>query len=152
MTNRRRGGLSREEYGAIAAFRFELRRFLAFSEQAAAGRGLPAQQHQALLSIAGHKGPQPPTAGSLAEQLLIAQPTAAELVARMVEANLLSKRPSPDDRRRTELALTPRAEALLHELTEAHVAELEVLEPALTRALSRLGADRRGGREPRSNG
>jgi DNA-binding MarR family transcriptional regulator len=132
-------GLSRDEYAAIAAFRFELRRFLAFSEQAAASHGLPAQQHQGLLAIAGHKETQPPTSGSIAQQLLIAQPTAAELVSRMVEAGLVSKQPSASDRRRTELTLTAKAEHLLHALTEAHVAELEVLEPALTRALSRMG-------------
>jgi hypothetical protein len=49
-------GLPRESYAAIAAFRLELRRFLAFSEAAAGKVGLPAQQHQALLAIAGHDG------------------------------------------------------------------------------------------------
>jgi DNA-binding MarR family transcriptional regulator len=129
-------GLSREAYAAIAAFRLELRRFLAFSEAAAGKVGLPAQQHQALLAIAGHDGP--PTVGFVAEQLLIAPQTAAELVARMVEAGLLTKVADAQDRRRAALTPTRKAEAMLQQLTAAHLEELRTLEPALTRALSRV--------------
>jgi DNA-binding MarR family transcriptional regulator len=135
-------GLSDEDYGAIAAFRFQLRRFLAFSEAAAARAGLPPQQHQALLAIAGHGGAAPPSVGVLAEQLLIAPHTAAELAARMVEAGLIVKAPSAHDRRRTELQLTPRARRLLRGLTEAHLRELDTLEPALIRALNKLNRRR----------
>ncbi len=132
-------GLSQQEYAAIAAFRFELRRFLAFSAAAAASEGLPAQQHQALLAIAGHDGAEPATVGALAEQLLVAPHTAAELVSRMVEAGLLTKTPSQSDRRRVGLTLTAQADEVLGRLTEAHLKELSTLEPALVRALGRLG-------------
>lgn len=128
--------LSRSHYAALAAFRYELRRFLAFSEAAATAAGLPAQQHQALLTVAGHLGPVPPTVGHIAERLLIAPHSAAELVARMVEAGLLTKNRGARDRRRMELALTADAEALLLRLTEAHLEELGSLEPALLRALA----------------
>jgi DNA-binding MarR family transcriptional regulator len=136
----RDGCLSKEQYAAIAAFRFELRRFLAFSEAAAAKVGLPAQQHQALLAIAGQGGS--PTVGWLAEQLLIAPHTAAELAARMAEAALITKVPSVQDRRRVELVLTPKAEDLLQRLTAAHLEELKTLEPALTKALGRMSRAR----------
>lgn len=129
-------GLSVQQFAAIAAFRYELRRFLAFSEAAAAEVGLPAQQHQALLTLMGHD--RAPSIGLLAEQLLIAPHTAAELVARMAEAGLVEKAPSPQDRRRMELTVTPKARALMHRLTAAHVRELETLEPALATALGRL--------------
>ncbi len=132
--------LSRAHYAALAAFRYELRRFLAFSEAAATAAGLPPQQHQALLTVAGHLGPEPPTVGHIAERLLIAPHSAAELVNRMVEAGLLTKTRAEQDRRRMELALTPEAEALLHRLTSAHLEELRSLEPALVRALG-LGRD-----------
>jgi DNA-binding MarR family transcriptional regulator len=135
-------GLSQKQFAAIAAFRYELRRFLAFSEAAAARMGLPAQQHQALLTIAGHTGPEPPSVGILAEQLMVAPHTAAELVARMIDAALLLKTPSPQDRRRMELALTPKARAMLDQLTAAHLDELKTLEPALTRALGKLNKAR----------
>lgn len=131
-------GLTRAQYGAIAAFRYELRRFLAFSEQAAAAAGVPAQQHQALLAIAGHAGEDAPSVGELAERLLIAPHTAAELVSRMAAAGLLEKTAASEDRRRVRLALTPKAERLLADLTEAHLKELEVLEPALLKAVRKL--------------
>ena len=56
---------SKQEYVALAAFRHQLRQFLLFSENAAAAAGLPAQQHQALLALAGHEGTEPPTVGML---------------------------------------------------------------------------------------
>lgn len=130
--------LSREQYAAIAAFRYQLRRFLAFSEAAAQQAGLPQQQHQAMLVIAGHLGPEAPTVGILADRLLIAPHTAAELVSRMVEASLLTKTRSAHDGRRMELALTLQAESVLAELTAAHLEELRTMEPALVRALGKL--------------
>ncbi len=126
-----------EQYRALARFRHELRRFLSFSETAAAAAGLPPQQHQALLAVAGHDGAGRPTVGDLAERLVVASHTAAELLSRMAEAGLLTKTHPPADRRRTELALTAKAEELLAGLTEAHLRELEQLEPALARALGR---------------
>jgi DNA-binding MarR family transcriptional regulator len=134
--------LTTPQFAAIAAFRYELRRFLAFSEQAAAEVGLPAQQHQALLAIMGQAEKGPPSIGALAELLLVAPHTAAELVARMVEAGLVIKTPCALDRRRAELTLTPRARTLLDRLTPAHVEELKTLEPALARALGKLSRAR----------
>ncbi|HEY4029308.1 MAG TPA: MarR family winged helix-turn-helix transcriptional regulator [Caulobacteraceae bacterium] len=134
--------LTTAQFGAIAAFRYELRRFLAFSEQAAAEVGLPAQQHQALLAITGQAEKGPPSIGQLAELLLVAPHTAAELVARMVDGGLVVKTPCPLDRRRAELTLTARARTLLDRLTPAHVEELKTLEPALARALGKLSRAR----------
>jgi len=131
--------LSPDQYAALADFRFRLRRFLAFSEAAAARVGLPPQQHQALLAIVGHRGRSPATVGLLADQLLIAPHSAAELVARMVEGGLLTKTRAAEDRRRSELAPTPRAEALLRTLTAAHLEELRGLAPALAGALAPMG-------------
>ena len=128
--------LTADQYRSIARFRHQLRRFLAFSEAAAAAAGLPAQQHQALLVVAGHPGPEAPTVGAVAQQLIIAPHTAAELVARMVAAGLLVKTQARNDGRRQELALTPAAADLLQKLTTAHLRELEELRRALVQAAS----------------
>lgn len=130
----RQGTLGRKHYVAIAAFRHQLRRFLSFSEAAAAKAGLPAQQHQALLAILGHSEPDPPTVGTIAEQLIVAPHTAAELVSRMVVSGLITKTPSSVDRRRLELALTAKAVAIMAGLTQAHLRELETLRTALNLA------------------
>jgi DNA-binding MarR family transcriptional regulator len=123
------------QYAALAKFRHELRRFLAFSEAEALAAGLPVQQHQALLAIAGRAPGEPASVGDVAEQLLVAPHTAAELTARMAEAGLVEKRTSSRDRRRVELRLTPRARRLLAGLTQAHLDELRTLGPALIEAL-----------------
>lgn len=125
--------LTHGQYAAIASFRLQLRRFLAFSEAAAHEVGLAPQQHQALLAIAGHEGDAPPSVGTIASQLLIAPHSAAELVSRMAEAGLVAKRRSAADRRRAELVLTEKAEAILRRLTAAHLQELRVLAQALAR-------------------
>jgi DNA-binding MarR family transcriptional regulator len=52
-----------------------------------------------------------------------------------VEWGLLAKARAAEDRRRIELSLTPRAEALLRTLTAAHLEELRDLAPALIEAL-----------------
>ena len=139
MTSRTRGDtvLTREQYAAIAGFRHQLRRFLAFSEAAAAAEGLPPQQHQALLAIAGPPPGKSANVGYLAEQLLIAPHTAAELTSRMMQTGLLAKSPSRTDRRRVDLSLTVKANDLLSRLTEAHLDELRTLEPALVVALEK---------------
>ena len=131
-------GLLPEQYAAIAAFRYELRRFQEFSQAAAKAAGLPPQQHQALLTIAGHTGAEPPSVGTIAEQLIIAPNAAAELVTRMVEAALLTKTLSCRDRRRLELTLTKQALVLLDQLTAVHLEELRTLEAALKHALDRF--------------
>ena len=79
--------------------------------------------------------------GTIAEQLLIAPNTAAELVARMVDSALITKTPSCQDRRRTELTLTKKALVLLDRLTAVHLKELRTLEPALRRAVTRLDSE-----------
>lgn len=131
------------DYAALAAFRRDLRRFLAFSQSAARAAGLPPRQHQALLAIKGHaKGP-PVTVGKLAEDLLIAPHTATELVERLVRGGLLTKRRAPAEARRVELALTNRAEKILHLLSAAHLAELRRIGPLLTAQLRTIRARRR---------
>jgi hypothetical protein len=72
-----KGPLSGTQYAAIAAFRTQLRRFLAFSEAAAGAEGLAQQQHQALLVLAGYSGDEAPGVGTVAEALLIAPPSRA---------------------------------------------------------------------------
>ena len=47
------------DYKALAQFRFQLRKFLSFSEAAAHQAGLTPQQHQALLAIKGFSGAEP---------------------------------------------------------------------------------------------
>lgn len=124
------------DYQALAAFRRALREFVAFSELAARSVGLTPQQHQALLSIRGFGRPM--SIGALAEELLIRPNSALELAGRLVKAGLVTRTSAADDRRRVDLTLTPRAEALLSELSATHLAELRRRRPLLESLLGRL--------------
>ena len=123
--------LSKADYETLAAFRRALRTFADFSAKAARQVGLTTHQHQALLAIKGCPAGIPMTVGHLAEELLVAPHTAAELVARLEAGDLVDKVADPDDRRRALLPLTARSEAMLSELTLAHRREVRVLAPRL---------------------
>ena len=86
------------DYAALLRFRHALRRFLAFSEQAAAAEGLTTQQHQLLLAVRGHDD-EAPTTSALAELLVLKNNSAVELIDRAVAAGLVERRPDPEDRK-----------------------------------------------------
>lgn len=115
------------DYRALASFRTELRRFLAFSEGAARAAGLTPQQHQMLLVVRGHGGPGPASVSDVADALLVKRHSATELVARAAEAGLVERTTDPDDGRRTLVVLTADGEEVLSGLSALHAAELRRL-------------------------
>lgn len=129
--------LTQSDYEALAAFRFELRRFLQFSEEAARSLGLTPQQHQALLAIRAAPG-QAMSIGVLAEQLFIQPHSASELADRLEALDLLVRETAENDRRRVRLRLTPAAEDRLARMTTAHRGEVVRMRGTLTAILARL--------------
>lgn len=125
------------DYVALAEFRFELRNFLRFSEQAARSAGLAPQQHQALLSIraSGEAGMR---VGELADRLLLKPHSASELVQRLLEHDLVIRQQADGDRRQVHLALSHRAGEVLASLSASHRVELRRLRPLLLRLLDAL--------------
>lgn len=113
------------EYRALGEFRRALREFLAYSEDGAEEHGLSPQQHQALLAIRAHWGPEPMSIGELAERLLVKHHSAVGLVDRMAERGLISRVASPADRRRVLLELTPEARRILSEISVRNLARLK---------------------------
>jgi DNA-binding MarR family transcriptional regulator len=117
--------LSQAHYERLAAIRLALRRFVSVTEANARRVGLAPQQHQALLSIkGGYPGQSAITIGELAAHLLIKHHSAVELTERLVRGGLVSREPSPADRRRIYLTITPKGDELLERLSEASLAEL----------------------------
>lgn len=123
----------------LSDFRYVIRRFLKFSQDAAQGHGLTSRQHQALLAIKGFPGDTPPTIGELAERLAIQHHSTVELVDRLVEAQLILRTHDPEDRRRVLLGLTNAAEQHLARLSAIHLEELQKLRPTLQRILDQAG-------------
>ncbi|HEV2208439.1 MAG TPA: MarR family transcriptional regulator [Verrucomicrobiae bacterium] len=130
--------LSKAQYETLAAFRYALRRFLHFSEQAAHDAGLTPQQHQALLAIKGFPARDRVTVGELAERLQLQHHSAVGLVDRLVSEKLVGRSPSAEDRRQVFVQLTPRGEKVLNRLSSAHTRQLNRLGPELNRLLQQL--------------
>jgi len=133
----RRRGPSQADYEALSQFRYLIRCFLQFSQNAAEAAGLKPRQHQALLAIKGYPGGGPITIGDLAERLRIRHHTAVELVDRLSEAGLVKRIADPDDHRRVLLGLTALAAEHLADLSAAHLDELSRIEPLLKQVLPR---------------
>jgi DNA-binding MarR family transcriptional regulator len=122
-------------YRALADFRYEIRRFLNFSERAARAAGVEPRQHQALLAIKGLPRGREATVGSLAERLQIRHHSAVELATRLERKKLIRRSRNNADRRQVLLHLTRRGERLLRNLSQSHRAELGSAGPKLLRAL-----------------
>ena len=101
------------EYQTLAEFRYQLRRFLRFSEQAARAAGLEPQQHQLLLALKGLPEGSKATIGVLAERLQIAHHSTVELIDRLVERGYIQRCRDETDQRRVLVSLTPQGEEVL---------------------------------------
>jgi DNA-binding MarR family transcriptional regulator len=130
--------LSKAEYELLATFRYALRQFLRFSEEAARAAGIEPQQHQALLAIKGFPERDQITISELADRLQIRHHSAVGLVDRLVAHGLLAREPATGDRRQVYVGLTALGEALLEQLTAAHKQELRRLGPELRMLLGHL--------------
>jgi DNA-binding MarR family transcriptional regulator len=134
-----RRALKPADYERLAEFRYVLRHFLIFSENAALAAGLSAQQHQALLAIKGVSTDTPVTAGLLAERLGIRHHSAVGLLDRLAEKSLVQRQRNTADRRQVFIRLTPKAERQLARLSAAHQRELQRVAPLLRGLLTQLG-------------
>jgi len=121
---RRSARLSDAEYAALGQFRWSMRQFLQFSEEGAREQGISSQQHQALLAIRSHPGPEALTIGGLAERLFIKNHSALELVARMAENGLVERTASDEDRRRVLLRILPRGAEILETISLRNLGQL----------------------------
>jgi len=133
MTNANELKLS--DYAALADFRYHIRRFLHFSEQAARRAGLEPQHHQLMLALRGAGASTGCRIADLAERLQIQHHSAVELVSRLEEKDLIRRSRGAEDRREVYVSLTPHGEQVLGELTLHHREELRSAAPALISAL-----------------
>ena len=122
----------------LAEFRYELRRFLLFSECAALEAGLQPQQHQLLLQVAGAPENTAITIAYAAERLWLKHNSAVELVDRSEREGLLERTADMDDKRRSILRVTRKGRLVLGRLAGNHAKELNELAPRLTKALKHI--------------
>ena len=122
----------------MALFRYCIRQFLHFSEQAARAHSIEPQQHQLLLTIKGLPPGKRPTVTVLAQRMCLRHHSTVELLNRMEERGAVVRRPSAQDRREVLIELTPLGEKILQELSVLHWQELQTSGPALSEALQAI--------------
>lgn len=126
------------DYEALAEFRYALRKFLAFSEEAASKAGLTPQQHQALLAIKGASDADWLSISQIAERLLVRHHTAVELVDRLVALGLVVRMADPEDGRRIQVHVTKEGEERLRALSAIHIGEVKNIQPTLRKLLKQF--------------
>jgi DNA-binding MarR family transcriptional regulator len=126
------------EYRTLAAFRYTLRRFLAFSDVAAATVGLTQQQYQALLVMKSRQDDL--SISDLASQLFVKHHSAVGLVDRLEQQGLVRREPSQEDRRKVVVRLTSHGTRVFAKLAATHRAELRRIGPDWGRFIKILSA------------
>jgi DNA-binding MarR family transcriptional regulator len=137
------GDLTDADYRALADFRFQIRRFLHFSEEAARYEGLEPQQHQFLLTVRALTGAHGPTVGEIAGHLLIRHHSAVGLADRLVDRGLVERARGIGDRRQVWIRLTTLGEQAIMRLSATHRAVLLNTGPGLVESLGALLRQRR---------
>ncbi len=122
----------------MAELRYQIRKFLRFSDNAARQAGIEPQQHQLLLAIRGLPDGSSPTIGVLAERMQLQHHSTVELVDRLVDRNFLCRLRSTNDRRQVLVKLTHDGEEFLQKLSLHHLEELQSAGPTFVKVLNSL--------------
>jgi DNA-binding MarR family transcriptional regulator len=117
--------MSKADFETLANFRYQLRRFLRFSEQATRQSGVTPLQYQLMLQIKGFPGREWATVAELAERLQAKHHGVVALVSRCESAGLVRRNASRSDQRRVEVELTPEGDQYLEQLARLHRDELQ---------------------------
>jgi DNA-binding MarR family transcriptional regulator len=120
--------LSKKEFETLSQFRYQLRRFLHFSEQVTQDQGITQLQYLLLLHTKGYKGRQWATISELAERLQSHHHGVVSLVSRCEKLGLVYRQQGTSDRRIVEVHLTADGEEIVMQLARAHRDELENLQ------------------------
>ena len=123
--------LAKAEFEALAEFRYQLRRFLRFSEEVTRESGITPLQYQLMLQIRGFPGRDWATIGELAERLQAKHHGVVALVSRCESLGLVQRQASASDLRRVEIRLTPEGERSASRLARLHRDELASLQGLL---------------------
>ena len=130
--------ISHPAFQQLAQFRYCIRQFLHFSEQAARAHGIEPQQHQLLLTLKGLPPGMRPTVTTLAQRMCLRHHSTVELINRLAERGAVVRTASDRDKREVLVELTPFGEEILHKLSLLHWQELQTSGPTLSVALQAI--------------
>ncbi len=124
--------MRKADYEALAQFRYQLRRFLRFSEEISQAHGVTPLQYQLLLQIKGFPGRNWASVTELAERLQSKHHGTVALISRCESLGLVQRRTSKSDLRQVEVRLTPSGERCVETLAGVHRDELESFQGLLS--------------------
>ncbi len=116
--------LAKADLEQLAEFRYQLRRFLRFSEDISHRNGITMTQYLLLLQIAGFPGRDRATISELAERLQAKHHGVVSLVSRCEALGLVARRANADDKRMVEVELTREGQRTVARLAQLHRDEL----------------------------
>ena len=131
------------DYRALAEFRYELRRYLALSDQAARSAGLHPGQYRFLLILKGLPDAIEPTIGNLAERLGLRHHSTVELVDRLEKRDLIHRERNERHRSFVFVRITPKGERILQRIVASRKVDLKRAGPILVKALNTLTKKRK---------
>jgi DNA-binding MarR family transcriptional regulator len=124
--------LTKQDFEALARFRFGIRRYLRFSEETVRSHGVTPQQYQLMLALKGYPGRDWAVIRELADRLQLRHHSVVELVDRAQSQGLVRRTSDPDDARAVRVFLTDEGEQLLDRLSALHRDELRRMDAVLT--------------------
>jgi len=122
----------------MAEFRYQIRRFLNFSERAVRHAGIEPQQQQLLLAVKGLPDGIKPTIGVLAERMQLQHHSTVGLIDRLVERKLLIRLRATTDKRQVLIKLSRAGENILGKLALRHLHEIQSVSPKFVSVLRGL--------------
>ncbi len=126
------------DFETLAAFRYQVRRFLRFSKDLLSSEDLTPDQYQALLAIRASPADRKLSIRDLAEQLQVRHHSTVGIVDQLVSRAAIVRQVAPEDRRKILLSLTEKGEEIVERLAPPHRAELSRLCPEMIRTLEKI--------------
>jgi len=117
--------LDKSDFETLSEFRYQLRRFLRFSEEAVQAHGVTPQQYLLMLHTQGFTGRDWASVGELAERLQMVPHGAVALVKRCEALGLVQRQRGVEDRREVQVSLTAQGVEVLEKLAFLHREELK---------------------------
>ncbi len=130
--------VTQSDYRALAEFRYQIGRYLAFGDQAAESAGLRSRQYQLLLALKGMPDGMEASIKNLADRLGIRHHSTVELVDRLEKRGLIKRERSSVHRSFVFVRITKEGESMLRKLVASRKADLKVAGPILVKALTTL--------------
>jgi len=127
MARKRLAVPTKQQYEALSEFRYQLRRFLRFSEEITRRHGVTPLQYQLMLHVCGVPGREWATVGEIAERMQAHPHGTLALLARCEANGLVYRTRGENDRRQVEVRLRPKGKRCLKKLAALHHAELKSL-------------------------